>query len=277
MLKRGAHRKNKNTSSVYTNIKDNYDIRTRKYIKRYQNGLQQITRLAESTKFLETCRRSGLTPNFISNATKNILYTINNNTSNNRIPTQLSNAVTAYINKVQLKLVNLIIRIKHSLRRQIAKEVNRLETLITQQLNINDSTVFFESEKLLTNKLTTTIKKTQTKKYEKLKQKQKQLLNIRVIPEWFCNKTTINIPIDIQWLLSLGPKYALPTENKNFPLFQFIADGENCIQTITDKEKQEIERNNLTTLIRDHLNIITHYDKSTAIQRTRFRNLRNPT
>lgn len=75
-----------------------------------------------------------------------------------------------------------------------------------------------------------------------------------MLPEWFCNKTTINIPTDIQWLLSLGPKYALPTENKNFPLFQFIADGENCIQTIKDKEKQEIERNNLTTLIRDHLN-----------------------
>ncbi|XP_036344877.1 uncharacterized protein LOC118754124 [Rhagoletis pomonella] len=33
-----------------------------------------------------------------------------------------------------------------------------------------------------------------------------------------------------------------------------MEDGENCIQTIKDKEKQEIERNNLTTLIRDYLN-----------------------
>lgn len=100
----------------------------------------------------------------------------------------------------------------------------------------------------------TNIKKTQTTKYEKLRDKQKQLLNIRGVPEWFYNTTTLQIPEDVQWLLSLGPKFALPTTKKEFPLLKIIADGENCIQTIKDKEKQEIERNNLTILIRDHLN-----------------------
>ncbi|XP_067613386.1 uncharacterized protein [Eurosta solidaginis] len=63
----------------------------------------------------------------------------------------------------------------------------------------------------------------------------------------------MEIPTDIQWLLSLGPKFSLPIASTEFPLFKLIADGEDCIQTIQDKEQQEIERNNLTTLIRDHL------------------------
>ncbi|XP_017480943.1 PREDICTED: uncharacterized protein LOC108370180 [Rhagoletis zephyria] len=91
------------------------------------------------------------------------------------------------------------------------------------------------------------------KKFEQESVNKPRLLT-KVIPEWIRNTTSIQIPTDIQWLLSLGPKHALPIDNKEFPLFKEIADGENYIQTIKDKEKQEMERNNLTTLPRDHLN-----------------------
>ncbi|XP_017466839.1 PREDICTED: uncharacterized protein LOC108359471 [Rhagoletis zephyria] len=149
---------------------------------------QHITRLSESTKFLERCRRSGLSPNFIDNATKNLLYTINNNICNIRLPTKFNNAISNYLTKVQCKLLNLIIQIKHELLKQKEKEVN---ILINQQLSTNDSTTFFESENLLGKKLATTIKKTQTNKYEKLRDKHKQLLNIKNVPGWFYNTSTI--------------------------------------------------------------------------------------
>ncbi|XP_017478433.1 PREDICTED: uncharacterized protein LOC108368159 [Rhagoletis zephyria] len=132
-----------------------------------------------------------------------------------------------------------------------------LKTRIKQNLNSHDCNAFFQSEELLTNTLKQSIKTTQLAKYENLRHKQQLLLNIRVIPEWIRNTTSIQNPTDIQWLLSLGPKYALPIDNKQFPLFKVIADGENYIQTIKDKDKQQMERNNLTTLLRDYLNKTT--------------------
>ncbi|XP_017489407.1 PREDICTED: uncharacterized protein LOC108377642 [Rhagoletis zephyria] len=239
MFKRRAHRKHKDTSRVYRNIKDHYDINTNKRIKNYQRITQHMTKLSEATKFLERCGRTGLTPNFIDNATKNILYIINNNTSNKALPTKITNSVSKFIKNVQTKLLNLLIKIKHELLGKKEKEVNILKTQINQQLNTLDSTTFFESENLLTKKLAADIKKTQTNKYEKLKDKQKQLLNIKGVPGWFCNTSTTQISNDIQWLLSLGPRFASPTSNKEFPLFQFIADGENCIQTIKIKKNKK--------------------------------------
>lgn len=57
---------------------------------------------------------------------------------------------------------------------------------------------------------------------------------------------------NIKALLSLGPKIALPVENKRFPLFQYIADGEDLVQTIKEKEKQEESRTIFSLLIKDH-------------------------
>ncbi|XP_067616260.1 uncharacterized protein [Eurosta solidaginis] len=254
MFKRRAHREKNSTTRVYKNIKHNYDAQTNKYIKHYQHITKQVTRLTTSTKFLERCRRDGLTPNFIDNATKNIIYVITNNTSNNNIPKKFSKVVATFINNVKSKLINLLINIKHEILRHNKKEVNILRALITQCLEATHSTQFFQSEELLATKQTAQIKTNQIKKYENLKSRQRENLNIRVVPEWFHNISSIDFPTDIRWLLSLGPKYALPIQDKEFPLFQLIADGENVIRTIEDKEKQEIGRSNFTKLIHEHLN-----------------------
>ncbi|XP_075170214.1 uncharacterized protein LOC142242511 [Haematobia irritans] len=71
--------------------------------------------------------------------------------------------------------------------------------------------------------------------------------------DWFVNNTDKHIPPNIQWLLSLGPKFALPTTRTTFPLFNVIAEGEECIQTLENKEQQENARIKLVTLIDDHL------------------------
>ncbi|XP_067639481.1 uncharacterized protein [Eurosta solidaginis] len=128
-----------------------------------------------------------------------------------------------------------------------------MKTEISHILDLHHSKKFFDNENVLLDKLTNNIKKTQTNKYEKLRQKEMEKLNIRVVPQWFRNLTQIEIPHKIQWLLSLGPKYALASDNEKFPLFKFIADGENIIQTVKDRDMQEIARNNFTTLIQDHL------------------------
>ncbi|XP_067630033.1 uncharacterized protein [Eurosta solidaginis] len=257
MENRRAHRKN-NTHKVYKTIKVKYDTHTKRSIRRYQQTTQQITRLAESTKFLERCKRSGLVPKFIIDATKNITYTINNNINNNKIPCKFKKVVSRYIENGQIKLLNLIIRIKHDLRRQKEKLKSRLKAEITLNLDPYHSTAFFESEDFLINNLSKKVRNTQIIKYENLREKEKEKYNIRAVPEYFCNTTSLDIPKDTQWLLSLGPKHVLPLEKEKFPLFKCIADGENIIQTVQNKERQEIERNNFTVLIQEYMKKSTH-------------------
>ena len=55
-------------------------------------------------------------------------------------------------------------------------------------------------------------------------------------------------------------KICAPNRKYDFPLFECIADGEHCIQTIQDKEEQEIARNQFSTIIDKY----TYTTKSTC-------------
>ncbi|XP_075161872.1 uncharacterized protein LOC142234590 [Haematobia irritans] len=70
---------------------------------------------------------------------------------------------------------------------------------------------------------------------------------------WFENLTNKTIPTNVKWLLSLGPKFSLPTTTTSFPLFNVIAEGDECIQTLDNKEEQENARVRLASLIDDHI------------------------
>lgn len=80
---------------------------------------------------------------------------------------------------------------------------------------------------------------------------------------WFVNKTDKDIPTEVQWILSLEQKHALPVKKEHFPTLKIIAEGEDLIQTIQGKEEQEIARTKLTTMIDSHLNKpnLTNTDK----------------
>lgn len=52
----------------------------------------------------------------------------------------------------------------------------------------------------------------------------------------------MDIPEDICWLLSLGPKFSLPIEQKDFPIFRFIADTENILWEDPEDASREEKR-----------------------------------
>lgn len=85
--------------------------------------------------------------------------------------------------------------------------------------------------------------------------KLKQKYRITVNEKWFVNKTSVAIPEDIQFLLSLGGKHALPNFEKMSPntLFKLIADGEECIQTIEDNDAREKARANFANMLDNSL------------------------
>lgn len=50
-------------------------------------------------------------------------------------------------------------------------------------------------------------------------------------------------------MLSLGPKFALPSQHDDFPLFDFIADTEALIHTINETNSKDIARAKIVTII----------------------------
>ena len=76
--------------------------------------------------------------------------------------------------------------------------------------------------------------------------------------------------METQWLYFLGSKFALPITKKDFPLFKNIIDGESCLQTINDKEEQEIARTKLTTHIDRHISTTREDNRDKTILNTKI-------
>ncbi|GBP09267.1 hypothetical protein EVAR_68919_1 [Eumeta japonica] len=96
---------------------------------------------------------------------------------------------------------------------------------------------FLRFEDKVAEKLVRKEKQIHKRKFDRLVSLQKSELGIKFNREWFVNKTNIDIPEDVQWILSLGQKYALPLDRKRFPMMKIITEGEDIIETVQDKEE----------------------------------------
>ncbi|XP_075155167.1 uncharacterized protein LOC142228579 [Haematobia irritans] len=137
---------------------------------------------------------------------------------------------------------------------KIRENLNRIQTKIHKTLTEDELQEFYTCEKTLETNIKLKIKKRHQKKFKSLQTAQLAKLNITVNDDWFVNKTNTNIPDNIKWLLSHGKKFGLPNVKENFPLLKYIADGEECIKTIGEKDDQEIARNKLTSMLENHMN-----------------------
>lgn len=95
------------------------------------------------------------------------------------------------------------------------------------------------------------LKEVNINKFNNLKRRTFQQLNFNTIvkSDWLMNLSSINVPNDISWLLSLGKKYSLPIEQKSFPMFNFIADIESILNCEPDEEVREQKRSKLANIL----------------------------
>lgn len=123
--------------------------------------------------------------------------------------------------------------------------------------------ILFNIEKALEVKIKEEIRKKHKKKFNAIQEQQKRELNIKHDEGWLVNKTNIDIPENVKWILSHGKKFALPHTREDFPLLKYLADGEECIKTSNDRETQEIAKSKFTTMIENHMNKhrLTNRDK----------------
>ncbi|XP_036348048.1 uncharacterized protein LOC118757445 [Rhagoletis pomonella] len=72
-------------------------------------------------------------------------------------------------------------------------------------------------------------------------------LGIKTNNSWFKNKTSIEFPEEVKWILSLVG--TLPTTKSNFSPIHIIAEIEQLIQSLENDKEKEIARNNVSNRI----------------------------
>lgn len=236
--------------TLYNRIKRKYNKNTNYITKNYSKHSKVKATLKTSTTFLIKCRHLGIIPNFIRNSTKNI-YSIFK--IDNKIPPNIEKDLEKHIYNFHQHILKLLIQQKHGQMRINSDLLFNTKEIICKLLDEQDRDLFIESENVIYKSYMENNKVRLIRKFETLKEEQNKNINMSNTRDWFVNKTKIDIPTNIQWLLSLGPKYALPNTKKTFPLFKCIAEGEECVQTKENKEQQETSRTKLVSLLDDHI------------------------
>ncbi|XP_070066125.1 uncharacterized protein [Drosophila virilis] len=236
------------TNMSYAKIKTKYKD-SKRTINKFQLTLVKLTKLKSSLKFLLKCRKSNLIPNFIKNLTQHLTIL----TTDNKTHPDITRTLTRHTHFYHTKILNLLIKHKHNLLQEQTKHMEKAKTNIEQLMTTDDAKAFFESERNIENKITTTLKKRQETKHDKLRdQRNLALADNNTQREWFVNKTKIEFPPNVVALLAKGPKFALPISKRDFPLLKYIADGEELVQTIKEKETQESARTKFSLLVKEH-------------------------
>lgn len=240
----------------YNNFKKSQELRSA--INRYKSVRNKIVKVKASVTFLIRCRNTGIIPKFIRNSTKNIFYLF----EPNGIPI-IQQRVSKNIQFMQNKILSLAIKQKHELLKQLSKELEWITANLKYYFSRDQFNTFITHQDGLAMQLNFRVKEVHKQKFNCLIRLQNRDLNIRYNKKYFVNKSDFNIPAEVQWVLSLGQKHALPIKNDDIPFLKVIAEGEDFIQTLTEREEQETARNIFTDIISNNLHRekLTNRDK----------------
>jgi hypothetical protein len=229
-------------------------------INRFQTINKKHTKLKLHIKFLLKCRKARIIPKFINNTTRcNNLFLDDNQPD-------IQKSLVRHIYLFHTKLLNLIIKHKHKTLDRHEEQLKETKTILENSMNTDDASAFFERGRNVLNKTTTKITERHEKKLERLRNKRNNnFLDNNKTKDWFVNKTTTKFPQDVQALLAKGPKFALPVDKRSFPLFNYIADGEELVQTHKNKESQETARTHFSLLVKEHKTKMRENERDRAI------------
>ncbi|XP_017472205.1 PREDICTED: uncharacterized protein LOC108363374 [Rhagoletis zephyria] len=236
---------------VYQHIKHKYKGIS-KDINKYQRTIDKHTNTKNSITFLIKCRQYNYTPNFIENSTKQMTSVLNNN--DEILPPKFVSAKENFIERTKRIMMNLIIQEKHIMMKTYQRESHINQNNIKQYLTEEEMDQLLSNEEIRSKAYETKTKQLLREKFDKLKEKNNNNTNIIYNNNWFSNQTNIEIPEYAKLALSLGPKFALPFKQQDFPIFNIIADSEDCIQTIKEKEEQEIARTRVAIILDNEIN-----------------------
>ena len=235
----------------YRNVETQYGKNRTTLLKQYAKNVNIATKILPSKVFLLKCRKWGIIPKFIINSTRNITGLLD---KNSKYTKNLNTVITNF----HRKLLNVVILDKCNHTQHTQNKIYTLQEEILNRFPSHFSHSFLTLQKTSKEKKLNTTKQRLIKKFDHLYNNLISKLNLTVDEKSLVNLTDVNVPIDVQWLLSLGPKFALPQSNTGFPVFDIITDSEEAIKTILDPKIKDIARAKIANIITKHRHLQTN-------------------
>lgn len=196
--------------------------------------------------FLIKCRKNGILPQHILHSAKCIENTFIEDSP-------FTNKSYRILKRFQRDILNIEISFVHwkskKLNSQIKSVIDNVKIVLNQEHfeSYNNNQNKFAS---IHNKKT---KSKQNKKFRILLEKQKPIKPLTVNNKWILNLSSMEVPREVQYLLSLGDKFNLPYNKKEHPIQDLIIDLECIVNTLEDNTQVEL-RNKCINIITNYLN-----------------------
>lgn len=230
-------------------------------LKSWANCNRKLVNYNSHKIFLIRCRRAKVFPQHILKTAKCIDHLVVEESP-------LINQCHSALKDFQRKILNLEISFIHWKIKQL--ESNKILAVndLKNTLNTSDLDRFKNSqEKFYCNQLKK-IKAKQINKFNKLVKLQNPIQRVEVNNKWIVNHSDVDVPNEVQYILSLGEKFNLPYEKGNEPLKDLIIDLEYILDMFEDETSIQI-RNQC-------INVTTNFvrsNKPLSFQRKQFQNM----
>lgn len=227
----------------YQMIRTSYGIEALTVLKEWAKTNIRLARLRNRRVFLLNCKKFDTSPNHIKDHVKglfNIMDTSNSNTIGE---------VDRFNSRLGHKILSLEIKITVKL---IIKSEKILNQLKTRAFSLIPHYMVREFEFHITHDYNRVFNKIKQCNIRKLNNMKINLLrNVCGRPQWIHNRTNVNIPEEVNTILSLGPKFSIPPTVKDIPMKRLLANVESIIE-LGEEDSKNIMRAKVT-------NIITNY------------------
>lgn len=243
--------------NFFQHIKYKYNVETSGLLKQYSKQLEKLAKSVERAEYLQRCRKYGITPTHVRNSTHKLKYLFKSTTAKNELEKIETN--------LQTKLLNVEIRDTHINTNHLKREINSIESNIKNTLNETEHTKFRKEQWNKYNNIRQKVQNTHNIKIRKLKDEKFKKFYFNFNDDWFVNNTTIKFELESKWLLSLGNKFAVPVNNKNFAPIPLIADIEQWVQSLSDDTEKEITRSKIANRITNFKRKIRNSEKERFI------------
>lgn len=249
----------------YQQTERDYGTQAIKALKTWEKSKTKLAKILNRRCFLLKCRKDGIIPNHITNATKNVDYLLHQN------GWRTNNKGSKHIIRLGHKILNLEIS---SNQKEITKLQCMLIKLKSDIINLTNEQIFLEfthKQSKKYNRIFHLIKKRNINKFNHLYNSQlSSMLDSK--PSWIKNLTNVNVPNDILQFMALGPQFTIePTLGKDIKLKSILADVDYATSFAEDTNVRK-------NIIARCTNVITNYhNKSIDSKPDFFRRLLNKT
>lgn len=213
-------------------------------INKYTSLKTKLANVTSSIHFLLKCRKFRIIPNFINSATINIRNLFQNDPNNLRYIDEISA-------EFHLKILNTQIKHHFTKKTIIKSEIQSLKTFFENSLHTNHTEEVYKKGEEYYEKTLKKKSKILERKFNNLIGKNLAELNIQFNEKSFKNLTDIVFDDEMKWLIGLGPKFSLYTQNANLPIFQLITDVEEILKNFQNENEKERKRSQISRILQN--------------------------